>query len=287
MRHEYSYRTDGGDYHRPAGFRPGITNGVRWLVIANIICFIVQQLLGIAFRSEVLFGFMPALVILRGFVWQPVTYMFLHGGVWHLLWNMFLLWMFGCDVERRWGMSRFIRFYLLGGMAGAFLTLLAAFWSVQIAQSLTIGASGAVLAALAAYAMLFPDNRITLLLFFVLPITMKARNLAIGLMVITVLWLLSPRGGGSNIAHLAHLGGLAFGYLYVKYGDSFEMLLRQRRAKRSQKRLWARSEQREEHEKFMREEVDPILDKISREGAESLTRRERAILRRAQKAVRR
>ena len=137
-----------------------------------------------------------------------------------------------------------------------------------------------------AYAMLFPDNRITLLLFFVLPITMKARHMAIGFTVITVLWILSPRGGGgANIAHLAHLGGLAFGYLYVKYGNSFEMSLRQRRSTRSQKKLWSRSEQREEHEKFMRQEVDPILDKISREGVESLTRRERAILRRAQKAV--
>ena len=285
---EYTYRTDDSEHNRAGGFRPGITHGIRWLVIANIICFVVQQLIGIALNSELIFGFMPALVVLRGFVWQPVTYMFLHGDVVHLLWNMFLLWMFGCDVERRWGTRRFIRFYLLGGVAGALMTLLAAFLSAQIAQSLTIGASGAVLAVLVAYAMLFPDNRVTLLLFFVLPITMKARNMAIGLMVITVLWILSSRGGqGPNIAHLAHLGGLAFGYLYVKYGDSFEMRLRQRRAARSQKTLWARSEQREEQEKFMREEVDPILDKISRDGVESLTRRERAILRRAQKTVRR
>ena len=286
MRYEQSYRTDGGDYHRPVGFRPGITNGVRWLLTANIICFIVQQLIGIAFHAEVLFGLVPALVLLRGFVWQPVTYMFLHGHVWHLLWNMLALWVFGCDVERRWGTRRFIRFYLLGGLSAAVCTLVVALMNERTAVSPTIGASGAVLGLLAAYAMLFPDNRITLLFMFVLPITMKAKTLAIGYAVITVLIILSTPAGSGGVAHFAHLGGLAFGYLYVKYGDAFEMSLRQRRARRSQKRLRARSEQREENEKFMREEVDPILDKISREGIKSLTRRERTILRRAQKTVR-
>jgi len=142
-----------------------------------------------------------------------------------------------------------------------------------------------VLGVLAAYAMMFPDNRITLLFMLVLPITMKAKTLAIGYTVITVLIILSTPVGAGGVAHFAHLGGLAFGYLYVKYGNSLEMALRRRRARRSEHRLWARAEQREENEKFMREQVDPILDKISREGVESLTRRQRAILRRAQKTV--
>jgi len=101
MRYGHPSQSYDGDYHRPVGFHPGITNGVRWLLIANVVCFIIQQLIGIAFRSEILFGLVPALVIIRGFVWQPVTYMFLHGGVFHLLWNMLALWVFGCDVERR------------------------------------------------------------------------------------------------------------------------------------------------------------------------------------------
>jgi len=286
MYYQQSYRSDDGDYYRPVGFRPGITNGVRWLLIANVVCFIVQQIIGIAFRTEVLFGLVPELVIKLGFVWQPVTYMFLHGGVFHLLWNMLALWVFGCDVERRWGTRRFVRFYLLGGLSAAACTLVVALMNEQMAVSPTIGASGAVLAVLAAYAIMFPDNRITLLFMLVLPITMKAKTLAIGYTVITVLIILSTPVGSDGVAHFAHLGGLAFGYLYVKHGDSFEMALRRRRARRSEQRLWARAEQREETEKFMREEVDPILDKISRQGVESLTRRERAILRRAQKTVR-
>ena len=286
MRYEYTYRSGDSGYYRPVGFRPGITNGVRWLLIANVVCFIVQQLIAIAFHAEVIFGLVPVLVLLRGFVWQPITYMFLHGGIFHLLWNMLALWVFGCDVERRWGTRRFIRFYFLGGLSAAACTLVVALINERMAANATIGASGAVLGILAAYAMLFPDNRITLLLMFVLPITMKAKTLAIGYTVITVLMILSAPGSG-GVAHFAHLGGLAFGYLYVKYGDFFEMWLRQRRAIRSQKRLWARSEQHEKYERFMREEVDPILDKISREGVESLTRRERAILRRAQKTAHR
>jgi len=285
MRYGHPSQSYDGDYHRPVGFHPGITNGVRWLLIANVVCFIIQQLIGIAFRSEVLFGLVPALVIIRGFVWQPVTYMFLHGGVFHLLWNMLALWVFGCDVERRWGTRRFVRFYLFGGLSAAVCTLVVALINERIAVSPTIGASGAVLGVLAAYAMMFPDNRITLLFMLVLPITMKAKTLAIGYTVITVLIILSTPVGAGGVAHFAHLGGLAFGYLYVKYGNSLEMALRRRRARRSEHRLWARAEQREENEKFMREQVDPILDKISREGVESLTRRQRAILRRAQKTV--
>jgi len=284
--YRYSRNTYGGDYHSPTGFYMGITPGVRIMLIANVVVFIVQQLAGLFFWFEAVFGLVPNLVIGYGFLWQPVTYMFLHGGIFHLLWNMLALWIFGCEVERRWGTNRFVRFYLLGGLAAALCTLLVAPMSIRIAGSPTIGASGAVLAVLAAYAVMFPDNRITLLLFFVLPLTMKAKHLAIGYALITVLIVLSPQAGTDNIAHFAHLGGLAFGYLYVKHGGGFEMALRRLRAGRNERRLRARAAKRGAYDKFMREEVDPILDKIGREGVKSLTRRERAILRRAQKTAR-
>jgi len=287
MPYAYSHYSSGGDRRSPIRFRVGITDGVRWLLIANIVCFIVQQLANVLIRSEVLFGLVPVLVVRYGFVWQPVTYMFLHGAIWHLLFNMLALWVFGCDVERRWGTRRFVRFYLLSGLAAAVCTMLVALASATMANHPTIGASGAVLGLLAAYAMLFPENRITLLLLFVLPLTVKAKHLAMGYVVITVLTIISTPPGSSGVAHFAHLGGLAFGYLYVKFGDSFEMALRRRRARRSEQRLRARAANRETHEKFMREEVDPVLDKISREGVKSLTRKERATLRRAQKMVRR
>jgi len=285
--YRYSRHTYGDDYRSPTGFHMGITPGVRLLLIANVVVFIVQQLAGLLFWFELVFGLVPVLVIRNGFLWQPVTYMFLHGGILHLLWNMLALWIFGCDVERRWGTNRFVRFYLLGGLAAGVCTLLVAPMSESIAIHPTIGASGAVLGVLAAYAMMFPDNRITLLLLFVLPLTMKARTLAIGYAVITVLMILSTPPGSGGVAHFAHLGGLAFGYLYVKYGGRFETALRRRRVGRSERQLQARAAKREAHDKFMREKVDPILEKISREGVKSLTRRERAVLRRARKTVHR
>ncbi len=202
--------------------------------------------------------------IQRGFLWQPLTYMFLHGGIWHLLVNLFVLWFFGREVELFLGARRFTELYLGGGVAGAVL------WLAFNLQSTVpvIGASAAVLACVIAFATMFPDREVTLLVFFVLPVTFKAKYLALIAIAFDAVPLLE--GASTNVAHLAHLGGAALGWVFVKalgYGRPLQLrwLHRARPLPRSA-------------EDFMREEIDPILDKISRDGMQSLTPRERKIL---------
>jgi hypothetical protein len=143
-----------------------------------------------------------------------------------------------------------------------------------------MGASAAVLACVIAFATLFPEREITLLVFFVLPVTLKAKYLALIAVALDLAPLLSHEV--TQVAHLAHLGGALLGYLYIKalgYGptprwlrwwQSATQALRARRRQPPGRPL--------SHEEFIRQEIDPILDKISREGLQSLTRRERKIL---------
>jgi membrane associated rhomboid family serine protease len=152
-----------------------------------------------------LFGLVPRLTLLGGRVWQPVTYLFLHGGLWHLLLNMLMLWMFGSPVERAWGSRRFLRYYFVCGLGAAALTCLVA------RDSRTIGASGAVLGLLVAYGMLWP--RQVVLIWGIIP--MQARTL-VWISAAVELYSLIFSGGGMNIAYGAHVGGMLIGYLWLK-----------------------------------------------------------------------
>jgi membrane associated rhomboid family serine protease len=251
---------------------------VQLLIWINVIVFCVQLLCTVA--GVPYFDWLFALSgdgVRRGFVWQPLTYMFLHGGIWHILINLFILWFFGREVEYFIGPKYFTRLYFLGGLAGAALWL--AFNSHSPVP--VLGASAAVLACVIAFAALFPDREITLLVFFVLPVTLKAKYMALAAVALDLVPLLT--GTDTHVAHLAHLGGAALGYIYIKhlgYGTTPRWLLRLERLARSL-RPRRRSDARpryESPEEFIRREVDPILDKIAREGMHSLTRRERKIL---------
>jgi membrane associated rhomboid family serine protease len=250
---------------------------VNLLIFVNVVVFFVQLLCS-SFHITVvtdLFA-LSGSQLLRGFVWQPVTYMFLHDtrNLYHILFNLLALWFFGREVEYFIGPKYFTRLYFCGGLAGAALWLAFNLYS----SAYVLGASAAVLACVIAFATLFPDREVTLLLFFVLPVSLRAKYLAIGAVLITVALLFN---GGGHVAHLAHLGGAALGYIYIKqlgYGATPRWLwwfqsvgekLRPRR--RPQPRVVS-------DEEYMEEEVDPILDKIAREGMQSLTRHERKIL---------
>jgi membrane associated rhomboid family serine protease len=161
------------------------------------------------------FGMTPALVV-RGYVWQPVSYMFLHAGFMHLIFNMLALWMFGVDLERRWGKTAFLRYYFVCGVGAAltciFVGLLPLAATAPVYAIPTVGASGAIYGLLLAYAILFP-NRI--IYYFIFPIPVRIYVLLAGLLVLYE----SARGGaGGGVAHFAHLGGLIFGYLYLSMG---------------------------------------------------------------------
>jgi membrane associated rhomboid family serine protease len=186
---------------------------VKALLIANVGTFTFQLLAaGMAqTRLERIFGLTPYDVTHSLFLWQMVTYLFLHGGIWHLALNMIALWMFGGELEAHWGSERFTRFYFVTGIGAALCSVVAS-WNSYIP---IIGASGAIYGLLAAYGILFPDR--TLLLYFIVPVKAKWFVLILGL--ITFWSTLSMSGNG--IAHTAHLGGMLFGWLYLRQWGAF------------------------------------------------------------------
>ncbi len=265
-----------------AGRFDSVTGLLIWL---NVAVFILQ-LAGRLFHYPViedLFA-LSAAQVRRGFIWQPLTYMFLHdpGNIFHILINMFVLWFFGREVEYFIGARPFARLYLFGGLAGAALWLAFNFHS----QGSVLGASAAVLSCVIAFATLFPDREITLLVFFVLPVTLKAKYMALVAIAFDIVPLLS--GADGSVAHLAHLGGMLVGYLYIKqlgYGVTPQWLLALQRAGAA---LIPRRKPRRRDlspDEYMHEMVDPILDKIAREGMQSLTRSEQQILESARELI--
>ncbi|RJR27061.1 MAG: rhomboid family intramembrane serine protease [Candidatus Latescibacterota bacterium] len=175
---------------------------VNQIIIVNVAIFILELVLReTAFIS--FFGLLPRLVVTKGFVWQLVTYMFLHGGFWHLLLNMFIIYMFGSPLEGVWGSQRFLRYFFVCGLGGAIGSFIFSY------NTTVIGASGAGYGILVAYAMLFPYNEIYV--WGILPV--RARTLVIFVVIIE---FVSGFGGGDGIAHFAHLGGMAAGFIYVK-----------------------------------------------------------------------
>jgi membrane associated rhomboid family serine protease len=177
-----------------------------------VVAFVIDYLapsLGLA-RT---FGMSPRDVLTSGHLWQPLTYMFLHAGFSHILFNMLGLWLFGVELERMWGTKFFAKYYVVCGAGAAattmLLSLLPGSIGLQLFNSLTIGASGAVYGILLAYALYFPNRPIYIYMIFPIP----AKYFV---MIMGGISLLSSIGGGGGIAHTTHLGGLIVGYLYLK-----------------------------------------------------------------------
>ena len=194
-------------------FGPGpLTPAVKALIAVNVAAFLLAFVMP---SINMWFGLHPADVVERLSFWQPVTYMFLHGGVFHILFNMLALWMFGVELERMWGTRYFVKFYFVAGIGAAVTTLVLSFTPLPFANelyhSLTIGASGAVYGILLGYARYFPDRPIYL--YFVFPVPAKYF-----VMIIGAISLFASMGGGGGIAHTTHLGGLVAAYLFIKGG---------------------------------------------------------------------
>src|SRR5689334_4149477 len=192
-------------------FGPGpLTPAIKAIVAANVAAFLITL---VAPSITLSLGLRPADIFGRAYVWQPITYMFLHDGIFHILFNMLALWMFGVELERMWGTKYFLKYYFIVGVGAAATTLVLALvpmFRVSLLPSLTVGASGAVYGILLAYALYFPTRRIYLYLFPV-----QARY---AVMIIGAIAFFSSMEGSSGIAHTTHLGGLAVGYLYLKSG---------------------------------------------------------------------
>ena len=199
---------------RTAGifYVPGFPAGVKWLLISNVAIFILGYFAGLLQLDRPLayLALVPERVIKDGFIWQLVTYLFLHGGIGHILWNMLALWMFGADLESAWGTRRFLQFYFFCGIGAGVCVVIANFvlpWGNPLIP--TIGSSGAIFGILMAYAMLFPTR--TILFAFLIPIQVKYF-----VMIIGAIAFLSSFQVNTGVSEFAHLGGLLFGYVFLK-----------------------------------------------------------------------
>ena len=197
---------------------PPFTKAVTWLVGINTGFYLLRLILGLArlpvddFTLEYL-ALTPALLVRHGWLWQLATYGFLHFEFWHWFGNMLGLWMFGASIESAWGTRRFVELFSIG-LVGAAITTVALSYSHLLGNPNrpTIGASGGVFAILIAFGMLFGDNEIMMIPF---PFLIKAKYFVGILIVVTLAFAMA---GGGNVAYVAHLGGLLFGWLYVRRG---------------------------------------------------------------------
>jgi membrane associated rhomboid family serine protease len=259
----------------------GTTYKQSWvirLIILNIVIFVVQIMFSFVGTgeqmtplSEILIyylGLRPELVIEKHYLWQPATYMFLHGNFMHLFLNMYALLIFGVPVEQAWGSRRFLIFYLFTGAgAGITILILNTFLGGINYITPTIGASGAVFGLLLAFGMLFPDAEI--LLFFILPIKAKYLVFLYGGIE---LYSLIASSGQSPISHAGHLGGIFFGIIYFlvirKRGITFKSKIIKARLNRE----IGRKETRMANDSKTGElQLENILRKIKTSGPDSLT----------------
>lgn len=186
-------------------FGPRLTPMIKTLILVCAGVWLVQ-LVSPGRDMEVIFGLSSMAVFTKGFIWQPLTYIFLHGGFWHLAINMFVLWMFGADLEAAWGRREFLRFFLITGVGGGICSM--AFDPFGWVP--TIGASGSVYGVLIAFGMLYPNR--TVLLYFLFPIKVKY---FVAFMVALVFFSsLSDSGGMIN--NFAHFGGMLAAFLYLR-----------------------------------------------------------------------
>jgi len=204
----------GTPYASSFSFGPGpVSTALKGLIAANVAMFVFTTLV----RSAVpVLGLVPALVIREFRVWQLVTYMFLHGGLLHILFNMLALWMFGAELERVWGTREFLKFYFVTGVGAGLLTVMFSLlpfgFAQQLQYSIVIGASGAIYALLLAYALYFPNRPIYMWMLF--PIPAKIFVLIMG----AIAFYSSFADTGGGVANATHLGGLLIGYLYLTSG---------------------------------------------------------------------
>lgn len=274
--------------------RPEFSSARRPLSLTErlvILCVTVFLLHAIA--EQIGFGWFDRLALdpaqlRRGAVWQLVTYMFLHDlrSPFHIVFNMLVLWLFGRAFERMIGSGNFARLYLVAGVFGGFVWVLFNFREPAVQL---VGASAGLTGLVAAFATLFPNQRIGLLF---LPFTFRAKHFVWGLVAFETYMIVFARD--AEVAYVAHLAGILAGFLYARFVLAADSPFRSpppvtwrqlfpRRLRRAPRltivpRPPAGADEDIEPEEFIREKVDPILDKIAREGMGSLTQRERRTL---------
>ncbi len=252
------------NYNRRSFFGHHLSNSVaNKLILANVIVHLLKALSSDPMAIIHFFGLSPKLVVTQFFIWQPITYMFLHADFMHLFFNMLMTWMLGNTIESVWGSRKFLKYYVACGLGGAVFSAIFNFAGPPV-----VGNSGAVFGLYLAYALMFPNNYVYI--NFLLPV--KAKYL---LSFLIVAQLLLGISGASGIAYFAHIGGMAAGLLFFKdkiNASRVGATLRRFKSPGSQnpkKRKWESQEGAK---------IDSILDKIAAKGFDNLSATEKRIL---------
>jgi membrane associated rhomboid family serine protease len=282
------------DYMRqPAYHEPRLSLTVL-LVIINAVCFLVEWIASFYPHNSLFIQDYLALSldgIKHGFVWQFVTFQFLHAGWMHVIFNCVGLYFFGRTVETMLGRSRFLGLYLTSGIIGGVVQILFALALPQYFDAPVVGASAGVYGLVAAFAYLNWQEYFTVVIYF-LPVTIRGRTLFWGVLSIATFSLLLINTG---IANAAHLGGILTGFFYahliVKGGWPKWSFPARRNPPREiagriqENKFWCANAippaEDLSADEFLQKEVDPILDKISAQGIQSLTDREKQVLEKA------
>ncbi|NTW55529.1 MAG: rhomboid family intramembrane serine protease [Chlorobiaceae bacterium] len=260
--------------YRPGGFQL-IPPAIKLIILANVAIFFLQ----VSPAGELINGLGALWPVgseqnggLPFLPWQLVTYMFMHGSLQHLFFNMFALWMFGAEIENYWGTRHFLTYYFVCGIGAGIINLLATMGSPYP----TVGASGAIYGVLLAFGMMFPDRYI--FLYFLVPV--KAKYFVAAYAFIEFFSGIGSKtmGSGNMVAHFAHLGGMLIGFIYIIIRRNefsvtgFIDRMRPGNRKKSGPRLYRKNRP---EGKVTEEEINAILDKISERGYGSLTEEER------------
>ena len=263
MRYQYQSSFSRGNYFGPRLF----TDAIKLLVSINVVIFVLQTISGQERILFQLFGIVPRDTWSQLMIWQPFTYLFFHGGIWHVLINMFVLWMFGSELETLWGRKEFLKYYFVTGMGSGLVTVL---FSLNSPVPV-VGASGAVYGILLAYGLIFP-NRYVYLYFFI-PVRVKYFVIFIG----GLAFFSSLGTSASNVSHLTHLSGMIIGFSYLRSNVQLDMLkniLMQK--KNGIRKRYIRKKRRQDED--LRLEVDKLLDKINEIGYDGLLEKEKKFL---------
>ena len=252
---------------------------------------------------EIIPGYLPLSVqgLAHGYVWQLVTYQFMHASWLHILGNSWVIYAFGREVEAMLGGRKFLALVFSSGIVGGVCQVLVALvWpqyfgahleGAQFFSGETVGASACAFGLVAAFALIFPERELTMLIFFVIPVRMRAKTLLIGSAVLAVTGFAFPNVIMPGVAHAAHLGGMVMGWFFVRkilQGDWSRLAGALHPAEtRALRRPVLEPLAEKGPAGFVESEVDPILDKISAHGLQSLTTREREILEAARKHIKR
>ena len=238
------------------------TDAIKLLVSVNLTIFFLQTISGKEHLLFDLFGLVPQAIWSDFMIWQPFTYLFFHGNIWHILINMFVLWMFGSELENAWGRKNYLKYYFMTGIGAGIVTCL---FNLQ-SNIPVVGASGAVYGILLAYGLSFPNR--TVYLYGLIPIKSIWFVIAIG-----ILAFFSSFQQMTQISHLTHISGMAIGYIFLKRRWRLNDIWFKIRKKTLEYRIQI-EDVKQSKEKALEKDIDYILDKIQKVGFKGLSDQE-------------